>query len=130
MAASNDVTRTTRNGRELSFPVAAATLLYGGTIVAVTAAGLAVKPDNGSAVVCVGWNKIRVDNSAGAAGDVQAQVSKDPIKIPLAGATAANIGASVYAIDDNTFSLTNPGGKLVCGTILTVDAGGVWLKPN
>ncbi|MCD2176450.1 hypothetical protein [Rhizobium sp. C1] len=130
MAASNDVDRRTRNGEELSFPAAAATLYYGGTIVAVTAAGVAVKPDNGSAVVCVGWNKHRVDNSAGIAGDMQVRVSKKPILIPLAGATAANIGASVYAIDDNTFSLTNPGGKLVCGTIFAVDADGVWLQPK
>lgn len=129
MAASADKARVTRKGDELSFPAAAATLFYGGTQVAVTAAGVAVKPDHASAVACVGWCKERVDNSAGAQGDLQVQVSKEPILITLAGADASNTNATVYAADDDTYQLTNAGGELACGTIFAVDADGVWLKP-
>jgi len=128
MAASNDIERVTRNGLLASFPVKAATLIYGGTQVALTAAGLAVKPDHADAVAVVGWARERADNSLGGDGATRVDVSKEVLLIPLAGADASNIDDPVYVADDNTYQLTNAGGELQAGTVGIVDASGVWLK--
>ncbi|AJY46487.1 hypothetical protein [Martelella endophytica] len=128
MAATNDIERVTRDGRRAAFPVKAATLIYGGTQVAVTAAGLAVKPDHADAVAIVGWARERADNSAGGDGAIRVDVSKEMLRIPLAAATAANTGDPVYAADDATYQLTNVSDELQAGTIGFVDEDGVWLK--
>lgn len=127
MAASNDIERVTRNGLLASFPVKAATLIYGGTQVAVTAAGLAVKPDHADAVAVVGWARERADNSLGSDGATRVDVSKEMLRIPLA-ADASKVGDPVYVADDNTYQLTNAGGELQAGTVGLVDEDGVWLK--
>jgi len=128
MAASNDIERVTRSGLFAAFPVAASTVLFGGTQVALTAAGLAVKPDHADAVAIVGWARERVDNSAGGDGAAHVSVSKEMLQIPLAGADGTSINQPVYAADDNTYQLTNAGGELQAGTVGFVDETGVWLK--
>ncbi|WP_319519642.1 hypothetical protein [uncultured Martelella sp.] len=128
MAASSDIERVTRRGDRSAFPVKAGTLIYGGTQVALTAAGLAVKPDHADAVAVAGWARERADNSAGGDGAIRVDVSKEMLRISLAGADASNINDPVYVADDNTYQLTNGSGELQAGTVGFVDEDGVWLK--
>ncbi|ANH04609.1 hypothetical protein [Shinella sp. HZN7] len=127
MAASNDLDYTERQGLAYEFPALADTLYYGRAGIGVTAAGVAVPAGHVNAVKLVGFAAERVDNRGGAAGAQRVRVKKGVFRIPLAGATAANIQAPVYMTADDTFTLT-ASTNLQIGTIDAVDADGVWLK--
>lgn len=127
MAASNDLDYTERQGASYEFPALADTLYYGRAGIGVTAAGVAVPAGHANAVKLVGFSAERVDNRGGAAGAQRVRVKKGVFRIPLAGATAANIQAAVYMTADDTFTLT-ASTNLQIGTIDAVDADGVWLK--
>ncbi|RNC91101.1 MAG: hypothetical protein ED558_14190 [Oricola sp.] len=128
MAAVNDQKIGRRQpGTGFGFPVLAGQLFYGRTLVAITAAGMAVKPDHADAAVVVGLSEERVDNSTGADGDITVEVEGGVWNIPVAAATVADIGATVYAVDDNTLQLTNAGGELPAGILKMIDADGHWV---
>lgn len=129
MTATTDI-RTKRKpglGRSYSYPVLAATRIFGGTAVGITANKEAVPAGNVNAVKLLGFAEERIDNTNGATGDQYVRIEKDIRLIPLAGAAVANIGAAVYASADDTFTLT-AGSLLQIGTIDAIDADGVWLK--
>lgn len=129
MAATDDI-RTRRKpgpGRSYGYPVLAGVKIYGGTVAGITANREAVPAGHPSAVSLLGFAEQRADNTGGANGDQVVNIEKDVRLIPLAGATAANIGATVYASADDTFTLT-AGSLLAIGTIDAIDADGVWLK--
>ena len=128
MALANDVQYTERNGDQLEYGVLTNIRIYGGAATAITAAKVAVPVGHGSAVKFVGFAEERVDNTGGATGDRTVRVNKKIRLIPLS-ATVANMGAAVYATDDNTFTLDNTGSPLQVGTVWAVDTAGTWLKP-
>ncbi|MFC3074685.1 hypothetical protein [Shinella pollutisoli] len=127
MAASADIRRKWRKGDSYGYPVLANVRIFGGTMVGVTAALAAVPAGHADAVALVGFAEESVNNVGGATGDQTVTLRKGITHIPLAGATPANIGATVYASADDTFTLT-AGSLLVAGTIDAIDADGVWLK--
>lgn len=127
MAASDDIQRKKRSGDSYGYPVLANIKLYQGAMVGITANKEAVPAGHASAVKLVGFAPQRVDNTGGATGDRKTNIDKGVYQIALAGATVANIGAAVYASDDNTFTLTQST-YLQAGTIYAIDADGVWLK--
>lgn len=129
MTATNDIRAKKKPGlgRAYGYPVLAGVLIYGGAAVGITANKEAVPAGHASAVKLIGFAEERIDNTTGATGDQYVKIEKDVRIIPLAGATVANIGASVYASADDTFTLT-AGALLQIGTIDAIDADGVWLK--
>lgn len=129
MAATDDIRALRKPGpdRSYAYPVLAGVVIFGGTAVGVTANLEAVPAGHASAVKLMGFADQRVDNRDGATGDVYARIERGVRQIPLAGATAANIGATVYASADDTFTL-NAGSLLAIGTIDAIDAEGVWLN--
>lgn len=127
MTATADIRRKWRKGDSYGYPALAATRILGGTMVGVTAAGAAVPAGNVNAVALVGFAEESIDNTAGATGDRTVNARKGVTLIPLTGATPADIGKTVYASADDTFTLT-AGALLVAGTIDAIDADGVWLK--
>lgn len=129
MAASSDIRRKWRKGDSYGFPVLAGVRLFGGTMMGVTAAGAAVPAGHVNAVALIGFVEESIDNTGGATGDQIANARKGVTNIPLAGATPADIGKTVYASADDTFTLT-AGSLLVAGTIDAIDADGVWLKTH
>jgi uncharacterized membrane protein (DUF2068 family) len=129
MTATDDI-RSKRKpglGRSYGYPVLANTKIFGGSAVGITANREAVPAAHVSAVKLIGFAEQRADNTGGATGDQVVNIEKDVRLIPLAGATVANIGATVYASADDTFTLT-AGSLLAIGTIDAIDADGVWLK--
>lgn len=127
--------KLTAKGRR--FAVAAATVIWQGAMVALkTASGSTYAQGAATAtgLAIVGVATGTADNRTGAAGalavDVEAGTylmnvdATDPV-------TAANIGATVYATDDNTICATNGAGtKSAAGTLWDLDAatGGAWVK--
>lgn len=127
MAASADIRRKWRNGDSYGYPVLAGVRLFGGALMGVTAAGAAVPAGHANAVALVGFVEQSIDNTGGATGDQMAHALKGVTAIPLAGAAYADIGKTVYASADDTFTLV-AGALLPAGTIDAIDADGVWLK--
>ncbi len=62
----------------------------------------------------MGFAKDNVDNSDGSDGEVNIDVkAQGKISLFISGLTMADIGKSVYATDDNTFTLTETGNSYV-----------------
>jgi len=134
LTAERDTKR--RAGDQMSLPVAAATKLFAGSIVAVSAAtGFATKGAVAANLVAVGVARETVDNSAGAAGDKQVPVDREGwFKFANSAAADAiardDIGKDCYMVDDQTVALTDGGAtRSKAGKIRDVDAdGGVWIE--
>lgn len=135
MAVTEDITTPARSGDRIGVPVKAATVIFAGAMVAIDAATstlvMADETDNTQAVV--GRAEGHVDNSAGADGDVIAEVGRGIYRFPTA--TGGNlierhdIGADCYVFDDATVSLISNGGERPrAGVIYDVDDKGVWVK--
>lgn len=98
-------------------PVIANDIIYGGAAVGDNASGYARPLAAGDPFL--GFQEQTVDNPGGAAGDKRARVFPEGyVEVPVTGVTGlGNVGATVYASDDNTFTLTStsnsPIGKIV-----------------
>ena len=93
---------------EMEYPVAASTLLYGGSIAKIDASGnVAVPAGSSAAAHRVVFIPEQVDNASGSAGDLDVKVQMGVI-VPLVGAalTAADVGKTCYAVDNQTITLT------------------------
>ncbi|HAU76450.1 MAG TPA: hypothetical protein DCW88_13270 [Agrobacterium sp.] len=128
MTATADIRPTTRSGNAYGYPVLAGVRIFGGTMCGVTAALAAVPAAHASCVALIGFAEEAVDNRDGATGDRLINLKKEIRNIPLAGATPADIGKTVYASADDTYTLV-AGVLLPAGKIDAIDADGVWLKP-
>lgn len=132
VAATKDNRRTARTGDGYGYQVPDGTLIHGGTIVAVTAALDALPAGSANTVAIVGLCEQRIDTRETAAVEANGQTVRalrGVFLFPVAGATAANIGDPVFAIDDATLSLDdNAGARLKAGVIDGIDATGVWVR--
>ncbi len=110
--ADNKV-RAYETGDFNDLPVIAADIIYEGAAVGENAAGYfrpLVAGDNFS-----GMAVKKADNSAGAAGAINIKVrQKGRITIDVTGVSAVtDEGSTVYASDDNTFTLTSSGNSAI-----------------
>lgn len=96
-------------------PMVASDIIYQGAAVGADGSGNArplVAADQ-----FLGFAELKADNSTGAAGAKNVRLRKHGyIKLPIAALAKTNVGDSVYASDDNTFTLTAAGNSLV-GTV-------------
>ena len=136
-AATADLTTPQRGAdprlSHLEFPVAAATKIFGKTLVAVNAAGNAVPASADSALKVVGLSQSGVDNSAGVAGAKRVLVVQGVHRLVNSAATdaltVADLGQPCYAVDDNKVARTSGSGERpVAGRVVEVDAFGVWVE--
>ena len=121
-----------RDGQLFAVPVAAATELFGGHIIAANAAGFAVAGSataaNTTLGICDGW----VDNSAGAAGDASVLVRRGKAWF-LANSTAdpvtlAQTGKDCYVVDSQTVAKTSDtNARPIAGKVLGLENDGVWV---
>jgi hypothetical protein len=89
------------------YPVVASDIIYQGAAVGEDDSGYAQPLVATKAFL--GFAESRADNSAGAAGAINVRVrTKGRVRLTVAGATAltANDRPVVYALDDNSFTLT------------------------
>lgn len=126
LAADRNTKR--RDGVERNHPVAAASVIYGGGITVLNAAGDAAPATAAVGLTVVGIAQARVDNSAGGAGDKTVPVrSGDEFLLKNGEAiTNANVGDTAFAVDDESVGITATGRSPV-GIITAVESAGVWV---
>ncbi|WP_343498630.1 hypothetical protein [Achromobacter denitrificans] len=132
-ALTQDRNTLRRDGNQIEPPVAAATRIYGGSIVCINTTGYAVPGSTSTTLKAAGVAECRADNSAGAAGDIRVRLRKGPhcfansISADLI--TLADIGSDCYIVDDQTVAKTSGGDtRSVAGKVFDVDADGVWVE--
>lgn len=124
-----------RIGVVFSYDVAAAVKIFAGSLCVLDAAGNLKPGVTGTALKCAGRAKKQVDNSAGAAAAVTAEVEEGTFRWNNSTAgdliTKADVGALCYIVDDQTVAKTsNTAARSIAGYIRAVDAGGVWVESH
>lgn len=132
MALNKDRNTKRRDGSLLSDPVAAAAILYVGAMYALNAAGDAVPAGTAGAGTVRGVVRERADNTGGAAGAIRVEGQTGVHQFANSAAadliTRADIGKKCYVVDDETVAKTdNAAARKAAGTIVDVDAAGVWV---
>jgi len=95
-----------------ALPVIGKAKIFGGALVGRTEDGYARALQAGEAAV--GFAKDAADNTDGEDGDATVEVkARGKVSLFISGLTVADVGKSVYASDDNTFTLTETGNSLV-----------------
>lgn len=128
-AATADYNAPERDGNVLSIPVAAATHLYAGPLVARDANGRAVAAADTAGLRVIGRSEEEVDNSAGAAGAVSILVKRGVFRYnnsATQAVTQAYLGQLVYVEDDTTVAISTTN-KIVAGRVVAVETAGVWI---
>lgn len=133
-ALTQDRQTPRRANQDYEFPVAAASKIYGGSIVCINGSGLAVKGSAATGLKAVGVADTLADNSAGAASAIRVKVRRGCYKFGNSASVdliaIADVGADCYVVDDQTVAKTSGSStRSVAGTIRDVDAdGGVWVE--
>lgn len=131
-AASKDRNTPRRIAERFSAPVAAAKKIYAGTLVALNAAGNAVPGATALNLTALGMALHQVDNTTGDDGDqtIEVQAGANAYRFANDGTvTRADIGATAYIVDDQTVANADGGGtRSAAGTIVDLDADGVWIQ--
>lgn len=112
------------SAREFGYPVAAGEKVFRGSFIALNSSGNIVRVQTSGAAVFIGIADRDLDNSASAAVSTDKVVGlKGVYGIAVPAASFSNIGATVYASDDGTLTLTQSGSLLTAGTISGIEAG-------
>lgn len=131
MALSGDRNTAERSGDLVVLPVAAATIIYAGSLVVLNA-GFAEPGSTDTGLIAIGRAEQQVDNSLGANGDLTVRVKRGVFQFANSGGgdviAAANIGSACYIVDDQTVAKTSDtGSRSRAGRIIDVDSRGVWV---
>lgn len=129
-AATLAIDTPERSGTMLNLPVAATTKIYAGTLVALNATGYLVSASNTAGLRVIGRAEADVDNSAGADGDLSADVKISVFRFDNSGANAltiADIGATAFVEDNQTVAST-ASNKVKAGRVMAIDDDGVWIN--
>ena len=132
-AIANERDTQRRDGGMAAYGVLAATKVWAGTLVVLTAAGYAQGGAVATTLKAAGVADETVDNT-GASGDLKVRVRRDGwfrFTNGTAGdlITIADIGNSAYILDNQTVVKTDgSAARSVAGKIRDVDAQGVWIE--
>ncbi len=119
-----------RDGKMLSVPVKANTVIYNGALVC-TSAGLAVPASDASGLRFVGVAMESANNSGGADSAITVRVWQSGVfPVFRSGAAMSDVGTEVAAVDDQTVEvLSVTSNDVKCGRIVRVlDSDEVELK--
>jgi hypothetical protein len=115
--------------REVTYPVAAATTIPGGVLVALNSAGYAINALDAAAVIVVGCSAERVAN-AGAAGDLEIKVLKGSFKFANNGTNPCvqgTVGKAPQIADNQTVRASGATNAITVGIVDRLESDGVWL---
>lgn len=129
-ALTQDRNTKARNGERFQHPMAAGVKIYAGSLVVLDAAGNAKPGVTATGLTAAGRALQQVDNSAGAAGDVDVDVDRGVFAFGSDGSiNRTHIGKNAYIVDDQTLAATDgTGTRSVAGIIQDVDGSTVWVK--
>ncbi|NDV20927.1 hypothetical protein GO013_16065 [Pseudodesulfovibrio sp. JC047] len=133
MSLTADRNTNMRDGELFKFPVAAAVIIFAGSMVALNADGNLVPATATAALEIVGRAEEAVDNRNGVAGDLDCETRRGCFCYANSSGgdeiTRADINATAYVVDDETLAKTDgTGSRPAAGTIMDVDDLGVWVK--
>lgn len=119
-----------KEAKLVAHPVVASDIIYQGALVKHNAAGFLAPCAAEVGAVFAGVAFEKVDNSAGAAGDLKCRVIKEGrFLLTSSGFSQADVGSAVYASDDQTFSTTQAVNEQLIGYIDEfVSATQVWVR--
>ena len=122
-----------RDGITYGRQVAATAVCYAGGIAVLNATGYSTPGTTATGLIADGVYQETVDNSGGADGAVTVNVVKGVFRFNNSAAAdaiaIAQIGDTCYIVDDQTVAKTDgTGSRSSAGTIVDVDASGVWVK--
>lgn len=108
-----DVLRTFETQEDSNaLPVASKAKIFGGALVGRTEDGYGRTLQAGD--IAAGFAIDAVDNTDGEDGDATVEVkARGKVSLFVSGLSVSDVGKSVYASDDNTFTLTETGNSLV-----------------
>lgn len=120
---TTDAVRAIVPGDLNDFPVIASDIIYGGAAVGIVKASGHARPLT-SADLFGGFAQRQVDNSTGAAADKAVRVIRSGIvTLPVSGAVITDVGAHVWATDDDTFVFHGSGGVYIGQAVRFVSSG-------
>lgn len=118
-----DAVRDLKIGDINTIPVVASDIIYGGAAVGIVRASGLARPLT-SADSFAGFAQRQCDNSTGAAAAKDVTVIRSGIvTIPVAGAVITDVGAHVWATDDDTFGFTGVSGVYIGRVVRFVSSG-------
>lgn len=129
-AATTEIDTPSRAGLGINVPVAASTIIYGGTLVAMNSSGYAVPASDAAGLKVIGRARATVDNSDGDAGDLSIEIDRGVFRYDNSETHAlaiTDIGANAYVEDDCTVGHDGGTNDIVAGLVVDVDADGVWI---
>lgn len=112
----------------LSLPVAASTVIYKGSLVALNSSGYLVPGSVSATLKAVGRAEQHVDNSTGLDGALSCRVFQGAFSWDTHGTAVGvdDVGSLCWIYDDHTITLDSTGAS-IAGTICGYDANGVFV---
>lgn len=131
-ALTADRSTQQRESREASYPVAANTTVYAGSLVALNSSGYLV-PAGATATLKVVGRAEEQATCGATAGAVRCTVRRGTFRWDNSTAAdliaLADVGSDVYAADDQTVAKTsNSNARPIAGRVMDVDSDGVWVR--
>ena len=132
LTADSPYPRRGQPGRnDFGYPLAPGEQVYVGSLTCINASGQMIRVQTAGGVAFGGMadrNLSNVGNAAASSISVTGRTGTFALTVPSA--TYANIGASVYATDDNTLTLTAPttGFTQAIGTLVGIENGQTWVQ--
>lgn len=131
--AADRQTLSREDGAYRVLGVAAGKKIYAGALTLISATGLLEPGQAAVGLTCAGRSEYQADNSLGADGAITTRVRRGIFAWANSAAadaiSNANIGQTVYVVDDQTVALTNGGNtRSAAGRVFLVDASGVWVE--
>lgn len=116
-------------GAAFGYPIAPGEVIYTGGLTGINASGQAQRLQTSGTVAFIGLAERGHSNVGSSAVGDNVVGQMDCFKLAVPSATPANIGAPVYATDDNTLTLTKPssGFEGVIGYLAGIEAGATWV---
>lgn len=130
-AATKAINTPERPGILLYVPLAAATIIYAGTLVALDGNGRAVPASDTAGLRVIGLAQETVDNSAGAAAALSINVKPGVFRLNNSATDAVDtndVGKLCFVEDDNTVNEAGADDRVIAGRVVEVDAEGVWVE--
>lgn len=130
-AATKAINSPERPGKLLYLPLAAATVIYAGTLVALDSNGRAVPAADTAGLRVVGLAQETVDNSAGSAAALSINVKPGIFRMNNSATDAVDtndVGKLCFVEDDNTVNEAGASDRVIAGRVVEVDSEGVWVE--